>query len=201
MTKSTKGSGLNRRRFLRTGMLSGAAAAAAPLAAQAQAAGVARFIPPFDLDEISIAALQEGMKSGKFTARSIAEKYLARIDAIDKHGPALNSVIELNPDALDMADALDRERQAQGPRGPLHGIPVLIKDNIATRDRMQTTAGSLALVGSVPPKDAFVAKKLRDGGRGDSGQDQLERVGQYPLVALHQRLERARRADAQSLRA
>ena len=104
------------------------------------------------------------MKSGKFTARSIAEKYLARIDAIDKHGPAVNSVIELNPDALAMADALDRERQAQGPRGPLHGIPVLIKDNIATHDRMQTTAGSLALVGSVPPKDAFVAKKLRDAG-------------------------------------
>ena len=76
----------------------------------------------------------------------------------------MNSVIELNPDALAMADALDRERQAKGPRGPLHGIPVLIKDNIATHDRMQTTAGSLALVGSVPPKDAFVAKKLRDAG-------------------------------------
>ncbi len=79
-------------------------------------------------------------------------------------GPAVNAVIELNPDALAMADALDRERQAQGPRGPLHGIPVLIKDNIATRDRMQTTAGSLALVGSLPPKDAFVAKRLRDAG-------------------------------------
>jgi amidase len=102
--------------------------------------------------------------SGKSTARSIAEKYLARIDAIDKHGPAVNAVIELNPDALAIADALDRERQAKGLRGPLHGIPVLIKDNIATRDRMQTTAGSLALVGSVPPKDSFVAKKLREAG-------------------------------------
>jgi len=104
------------------------------------------------------------MKSGKLTARSITEKYQARIDAVDKHGPAVNSVIELNPDALAMADALDRERQARGPRGPLHGIPVLIKDNIATHDKMQTTAGSLALVGSVPPKDAFVARKLRDAG-------------------------------------
>ncbi len=146
-------------------MLSGAAAAAAPLVAQAPAvSAAAQVVPPFEFDEVTIAALQEGMKSGKFTARSIAEKYLARIDAIDKHGPAVNSVIELNPDALAMAEALDRERQAQGPRGPLHGIPVLIKDNIATHDRMQTTAGSLALVGSVPPKDAFVAKKLRDAG-------------------------------------
>jgi len=165
MTKSPKLSGLNRRRFLRAGMLSGAAAAAAPFVAKAQAAGApAPIAPPFELDEITIAALQEGMKSGKFTARSIAEKYLARIDAVDKHGPAVNSIIELNPDALATADALDHERQAKGPRGPLHGIPVLIKDNIATRDKMQTTAGSLALVGSAPPRDAFVAKKLRDAG-------------------------------------
>jgi amidase len=113
---------------------------------------------------VTIAVLQSGIVSGKYTARSITEKYLARIEAIDRHGPAVNSVIELNPDALAMADALDRERRAKGPRGPLHGIPVLIKDNIATRDQMQTTAGSLALVGSVPPKDAFVAKKLRDAG-------------------------------------
>ena len=158
-------SSLNRRRFLRAGMLGGAAAAAAPMVGQGPpgAAGAIP-IPPFELDEVSIATLQAGMKSGKFTARSIGEKYLARIDAIDKHGPALNTVIELNPDALAMADALDRERQARGPRGPLHGIPVLIKDNIATHDRMQTTAGSLALMGSVPPKDAFVAKRLRDAG-------------------------------------
>ena len=119
---------------------------------------------PFEFDEVTLAALQSGIKSGAFTARSIAEKYLARIGSIDKHGPTLNSIIELNPDALAIADALDHERRVKGPRGPLHGIPVLIKDNIATRDRMQTTAGSLALVGSVPPKDAFVAKKLRDAG-------------------------------------
>jgi amidase len=165
MTKCSDLSGLNRRRFLQAGMLSGAAAAAAPLVGQASTvSAVTGLVPAFEFDEVTIAALQEGMKSGKFTARSIAEEYLARIDAIDKHGPAVNSVIELNPDTLAMADALDRERQAKGPRGPLHGIPVLIKDNIATRDRMQTTAGSLALVGSVPPKDAFVARKLREAG-------------------------------------
>ena len=121
-------------------------------------------VPPFEFDEITIAALQDGMKSGKHSARSIAEKYLARIAAIDKHGPAINSVIETNPDALAIADALDKERKEKGPRGPLHGIPVMIKDNIATADRMMTTAGSLALVGSKPPKDSVVAQKLREAG-------------------------------------
>ena len=104
------------------------------------------------------------MKSGKFTARSLAEKYLGRIDEVDKSGPMLNSVIELNPDALAIADGLDQERKAKGPRGPMHGIPVLIKDNIATADRMQTTAGSLALAGSKPPKDSFLAARLRAAG-------------------------------------
>jgi amidase len=89
---------------------------------------------------------------------------LARIDEIDKHGPAVNAIIELNPDAFAIADALDQERKAKGPRGPLHGIPVLIKDNIDTADRMMTTAGSLALVGSKPPKDSFVAQRLRAAG-------------------------------------
>jgi len=116
------------------------------------------------LAEITIPELQDGMKSGKFTARSLAEKYLARIDEIDKRGPAVNAIIELNPDALSIADALDQERKAKGARGPLHGIPVLIKDNIDTADRMMTTAGSLALVGSKPPKDSVVAQKLRAAG-------------------------------------
>jgi len=165
MKKPSKLAGPNRRRFLRTAMLSGAAAAAAPMVGQRPPeCGTTPPVAPFELDEVTIVALQAGIKSGKFTARSIAEKYLTRIDAVDKHGPAVNSVIEVNPDALTVADALDRERRAKGVRGPLHGIPVLIKDNIATHDRMQTTAGSLALVGSVPPKDAFVAKKLRDAG-------------------------------------
>src|ERR1017187_10224635 len=165
MTKSSNLSGLNRRHFLRAGMLSGAAAATGPLVAQVQPeTAVPRSTPPFEFDEITVTALQEGMKSGKLMARGITEKYLERINSVDRHGPGLNSVIELNPDALAMADALDHERKAKGPRGPLHGIPVLIKDNIATRDRMQTTAGSLALLGSVPPRDAMVASKLRDAG-------------------------------------
>jgi len=104
------------------------------------------------------------MQSGRFTAHFITEKYLARIEQFDKHGPAVNSVIEVNPEALALAEELDRERKAKGPRGPLHGIPVLIKDNIATRDRMMTTAGSLALVGARPPKNAFVVKRLREAG-------------------------------------
>jgi len=165
MTKSSSPSGLNRRRFLRAGMLSGAAAIAMPKVGRGTPESTsAPLVPPFEFDEVTLGALRSDIMSGRLTARMIAEKYLARIDAIDKHGPAVNAVIELNPDALAIADAIDRERQAKGPRGPLHGIPVLIKDNIATRDRMQTTAGSLALVGSVPPKDSFVARKLRDAG-------------------------------------
>ncbi len=146
-------------------MLSGAAGAAFfRLGQDAPAAASAHPDDPFEFEEATVATLRSGILSGKYTARSLAEQYLARIDAVDKRGPAVNAVIELNPDALAIADALDRERQTKGPRGPLHGIPVLIKDNIATHDRMQTTAGSLALVGSVPPKDSFVAKKLRDAG-------------------------------------
>lgn len=118
-------------------------------------------VPSFEFDELTISELQDGMKSGKDSARSLAEKYLARIQAVDKRGPAVNSVIETNPDALAIAEALDRERKEKGPRGPLHGVPVLIKDNIDTADKMMTTAGSLALVGSKPPKDSVVAQKLR----------------------------------------
>jgi amidase len=161
-----------RRKFLQASLLGGAAVAAGPVlqptfaAAResASAAGGAANVPAFELDEITIGELQDGMKSGKYNARSITEKYLARIAAIDKGGPHVNSVIETNPDAVQIAEALDKERKEKGPRGPLHGIPVLIKDNIATADKMQTTAGSLALVGSKPPEDSFVAKKLREAG-------------------------------------
>jgi amidase len=125
---------------------------------------VAPELPAFEFDEITIGELQAGMTAGKFSARSIAEKYLARIDQVDKQGPALNSVIEVNPDALSIAESLDKERKGKGPRGPLHGIPVMIKDNMDTADRMMTTAGSLALVGSKPPKDSGVAQKLREAG-------------------------------------
>src|SRR5262249_3847671 len=104
------------------------------------------------------------MKSGETSARALAQAYLTRIEEIDKAGPAINSVIEVNPDALSIAEELDKERTAKGPRGPMHGIPVLIKDNIDTADKMLTTAGSLALTGSKPAQDSAVARKLRDAG-------------------------------------
>ena len=108
--------------------------------------------------------LLRDQQSGRRTARQIAEQYLSRIQALDRNGPSLHSVIELNPDALAIADALDAERQTGGPRGPLHGIPVLIKDNIDTADRMTTTAGSLALEGSIAARDAFIVERLRAAG-------------------------------------
>jgi len=122
------------------------------------------FDPNFELDEITIDDLQKAFQSGHLSSRSVTEKYLARIAKIDKAGPMLNSIIELNPDALQIAEALDQERKAKGPRGPLHGVPILIKDNIDTGDRMNTTAGSLALLGSRPANDAFVAAQLRQAG-------------------------------------
>lgn len=118
----------------------------------------------FDLNELSISDLLKGMEAGKYTSRGLVEKYLARIDAIDRKGPTLRSVIEANPDALALADELDRERKQKKLRGPLHGIPILIKDNIDTADRMATTAGSLALVGAKPVKDAFLVSQLRKAG-------------------------------------
>ncbi|HET9180124.1 MAG TPA: amidase [Terriglobia bacterium] len=118
----------------------------------------------FDLQETTIAALQQAMKSGRLTAHSITEKYLTRIEQLDRRGPSLHSVIEVNPDALAIARDLDRERKAKGPRGSLHGIPVLVKDNIGTADRMTTTAGSYALEGSIPLRDSFVAAQLRKAG-------------------------------------
>src|SRR4051794_672323 len=118
----------------------------------------------FALEEMTAATLQDAMTSGRYTSRQITELYLRRIEAIDRSGPELRSVIEVNPDALTIADALDAERKAKGPRGPLHGIPILIKDNIDTADKMMTTAGSLALEGSHPPHDAFVVERLRAAG-------------------------------------
>lgn len=118
----------------------------------------------FELDELTLADLRSGLESGRFTALSLTRKYLARIEAIDRNGPKLNAVIELNPDAEAIARELDRERKAGRVRGPLHGIPVLIKDNLDTADRMQTTAGSLALEGHHAKHDSFVAQKLREAG-------------------------------------
>jgi amidase len=163
----TPNSASSRRSFLQTTLTAGATAAVYPALAGGRViapatASAAPEIKPFELDEVTIGELQDGMKSGKFTARALVEKYTERIEDIDKR--TINSVIEMNPDALFVADGLDRERKATGPRGPLHGVPVLIKDNIDTADRMMTTAGSLALVGSKPAKDSFVAQKLRAAG-------------------------------------
>jgi len=118
----------------------------------------------FELSEITITDLQQKMQSKQFTSRLITELYLKRIDQIDKKGITLNSVIELNKDALNMADAMDREREKGKIRGPLHGIPVLIKDNINTGDNMHTTAGSLALADNFAKQDAFIVHKLREAG-------------------------------------
>ena len=116
------------------------------------------------MEALSILELQAQMQVGSLSARTLVEQYLARIDTVDRHGPTLNAVLETNPDALAIADTLDAERAAQGPRGPLHGIPVILKDNIDTADRMMTTAGSLALLGSIAPEDAFLVRKLRQAG-------------------------------------
>ena len=118
----------------------------------------------FPINEITIFELQKKMKEGEYSSRKITELYLNRITAIDQSGPLLNSVIEINPDALDIADKMDQERKAGKLRGPLHGIPILIKDNINTGDQMMTTAGALALKGNVVTKDAFIIQKLRDAG-------------------------------------
>lgn len=121
-------------------------------------------VPPFPLGELSLTELKAGLDSARFSARSLVEQFLARIAAIDRAGPRLRSVLETNPDALALAASHDAERKAGKTRGPLHGIPILIKDNIATADQMQTTAGSLALVGAKPPRDAHVVQQLRAAG-------------------------------------
>src|SRR6202522_2280298 len=162
----------SRRSFLRTGVAATLAPAAYPALASARVIDPATasasltgdFAKDFELDEITIDDAQKGIRSGQYSSHLLTEKYLARIQEIDTTGPMLNSVIELNPDALQIADALDRERKLKGSRGPLHGIPVLIKDNVDTGDRMNTTAGSLALLGSRPQNDAFIAAQLRKAG-------------------------------------
>jgi amidase len=156
---------MNRRRFLQSCAAGGALASLSPLLSRAAEFGLASSqVKRFELDEVTIGELQAGMQSGKWSAKRLAEKYLERIEEIDRRGPALNSVIEVNPDALKIAEDLDRERKSGRTRGPLHGVPVLIKDNIDTADRMMTTAGSLALVGAKPLRDAFIAERLRASG-------------------------------------
>jgi amidase len=164
---------MDRRKFVRVGAAAGTLALSGkPLAAEpipTETAASARrsspFSPaPFALEEATLADLQSRMASGKLTAHSITQDYLNRIHELDRAGPTLRHVIETNPDALSIAAALDRERKAGKVRGPLHGIPILIKDNIDTADRMTTTAGSYALAGSIPLQDSTVAAKLRAAG-------------------------------------
>jgi amidase len=167
--------GLSRREFLGYGAAGGALLIAGPAACgpgtpdarrdgadggAAQPGAVAEF----ELEELSIDVLQEGQESGRWTARRLVELYLQRIEATNLRGPELRALIETNPDALEIADRLDAERREGRARGPLHGIPILLKDNFDTADRTTTTAGSLALEGSVPGADAFVAARLRAAG-------------------------------------
>ena len=157
---------MNRRKFVRNGLMGGVALATVHALADdiTKAADAVSSPQSFELDEVTTAELQKGMASGKYTSLTVVQRYLERIDEIDKRGHSIKSVIEVNPEALAIATALDNERKAGRVRGPLHGVPVLIKDNIDTHDRMMTTAGSLALAGSIPLQDSFVAKKLRDAG-------------------------------------
>ncbi len=134
------------------------------LIAASASAVTAAVADTLDVAEASVVDLQTAMSRGTLTSLQLVSAYLARIKSIDKSGPIINSIIELNPDAKVIAADLDRERKTRGSRGPLHGIPVLLKDNIATADRMQTTAGSLALAGEPAAKDAFIVRKLRDAG-------------------------------------
>jgi amidase len=166
--------GWTRRDLMKASLAGGAmaaASAASPLLAQGPGAppspaAAAEPPPPFELAERTLAELQADLRSGKETARSLTEKYLARIEATNIRGPELRAVIEVNPEALAIADRLDAERRAspEAKRGALHGIPILLKDNLGTADRMTTTAGSLALEGSIPARDAFVAARLRAAG-------------------------------------
>jgi amidase len=118
----------------------------------------------FNIEEASIIDMQKLMEQGKITSKQLVQIYLERIALYDKSGPKINSVLEINQDALDLAEAMDVERKIRGSRGPLHGIPVLLKDNIDTNDKMHTSAGSLALANSIAPEDAFIVKQLRKSG-------------------------------------
>ncbi|MDN5286060.1 MAG: amidase [Mucilaginibacter sp.] len=163
---------MHRRNFLKTGSLASLTLSTLVVASckqpsaekKADAATDNNKDDLFELSEATITGLQQKMQAKQYTSRSITELYLKRIDEIDKNGPKLNSVIELNKDALNMADAMDKERSQGKVRGPLHGIPVLIKDNINTADNMHTTAGSLALGDNFAKQDAFIVHKLREAG-------------------------------------
>jgi amidase len=167
---------MDRRKFLRNGSLTGVGLTAIGIGSlQASVSGIfgehddtsihpVQQAPALELEEITVADLQKKMQSGEQTSVSITKAYLARIEQIDRNGPSLNSIIELNPEALQIAENLDKERKLGKVRGLLHGIPILVKDNISTGDQMMTTAGSIALVGNRAKEDAFIIKQLRKAG-------------------------------------
>ncbi|HKH46195.1 MAG TPA: amidase [Thermoanaerobaculia bacterium] len=155
---------MSRRSFLRLGALAGASASVGGLWKAPPAEAAEKASAPTGLEEITIAEIQAAMESGDLTSVELVDFYLRRIEALDQHGPTVNSVLAINPQARQIARNRDRERRTTGPRGPLHGVPILLKDNIDTGDRMQTTAGSLALAGAPATRDATVARKLRQAG-------------------------------------
>src|SRR5256885_16122807 len=157
----------SRRSVLGAGLAAAAALGTRAREGRAQTGSNATRAPPkksFQFEEMTIRLMDEGLVAGRFTSRQMCEAYLARIQEIDRQGPTLRSVIEINPDALEIADQLDKERREKGDRGALHGIPVLVKDNLDTADKMTCTAGSLALDGSHPPRDSTVVARLRAAG-------------------------------------
>jgi amidase len=187
--------GVSRRAFVRLGALAGAGASVAGLAgaatpaipaisdAAADSLGGGASTAPSDFNEATIAELRAMMGSGRLTSLELVDFYLARITVLDQRGPTVNSVLEINPDARGIAKALDRERRARGPRGPLHGIPIFLKDNIDTADRTMTTAGSLAMVGPAPPRDATVAARLRAAGAVILGKTNLSEWANFRSTA------------------
>lgn len=158
---------MNRRNFIKSGSTAGLITSIGLPASAALIMGdnsLADFKDDFELSEVTITELQKLMQNGQTSSKALTKMYLKRIEKIDKNGPTLNAVIELNPDALNIATKMDAERKAGNIRGRMHGIPVLIKDNINTADKMQTTAGSVALAGNIASEDAFIVKKLRGAG-------------------------------------
>jgi amidase len=162
MSEVAGGAASTRREFLKTGGVLAAGMSVAPLLGACATVGA--LAPITNVEEMGIAEIQAAMKAGRLSTESLVQMYLARIQAIDRNGPTLRSVQEINPDAIPIARALDEERKAGRSRGPLHGIPVLLKDNIATADKMETTAGALALVGARPREDSTIAQRLRQAG-------------------------------------
>jgi amidase len=162
MSEVAGGAASTRREFLKTGGMLAAGMSVAPLLSACATVGA--LAPITNVEEMGIAEIQAAMKAGRLDAESLVKMYLARIETIDRNGPTLRSVQEINPDAIPIARALDEERKAGRSRGPLHGIPVLLKDNIATADKMETTAGTLALVGARPREDSTIAQRLRQAG-------------------------------------